>query len=201
MWLFGQVSEEAQKLYDTGDYYKAKIALEKDLQNDPANTSINYLLGLTSLKTGDVQTAEKTLTFAKNKKNQDATLYLGRLYAMQYKFKEAEKQFEAYQKAMRRNKEALAELEIEREYADRLKRMVSRTEDIQIIDSVVVSKNDFLDTYNLSASNGSVEWARDFFNDGSNDQNSVVFMNERKTKIYFHVLLQRKAKRYSLWRS
>lgn len=183
--LLAQVSEDAQKLYDAGAYSKAKTALEKDLEKDPANSSINYLLGLTSLKTGDMQTAEKTLTFAKNKKNQEATLHLGRLYAMQYKFIEAEKQFEAYQKAMRRNKEALSALEIEREYADRLQRMVSRTEDIQIIDSVVVNKSDLLKAYNLSASGGSIEWARDFFDNGSNEKNSVIFMNERKTKIYF----------------
>ncbi|MGV8963322.1 MAG: tetratricopeptide repeat protein [Candidatus Saccharimonadaceae bacterium] len=183
--LLAQVSEDAQKLYNEGEYFQAKKSLEKDLEKDPANPSINFLLGMASLKTGDLLTAEKTLTLAKSKKNQDATLYLGRLYAMQYKFKEAEKQFEAYQKAMRRNKEALAELDLEREYADKLARLVNRTEDIQIIDSVVLSKSEFLNAYNLSVSGGSIEWAQDFFDDGWNGENSVVFMNERKTKIYF----------------
>ena len=76
-------------------------------------------------------------------------------------------------------------LEVEREYADRLKRMVSRTEDIQIIDSIVVPKKEFLSAYNLSATGGSLQWARDFFDDGWNDDESVVFMNERETKVYF----------------
>ncbi|MDD2474953.1 MAG: tetratricopeptide repeat protein [Dysgonamonadaceae bacterium] len=183
--LFSQVSEEAKKLYDEGKYRQAKLAFEKNLEDDPTNSTISYLLGMAAMHTGDIETAEQALTFAKKKRVHDATLYLGRLYAIQYKFEEAEKEFVAYQKAMRRNEEALAELEKEREYADRLQRLVTRTEDIQIIDSVVVHKNEFLNAYNLSLSGGSLEWARDFFDGGFDDDNSVVFMNERKTKVYF----------------
>ena len=184
-WLFSQVSDEAQTLYDDGNYSQAKLALEKDFEESPTNTSVNYLLGMSAMHTGDVETAKEALTFAQKKKVHDATLYLGRLYAMQYKFDAAEKEFTAYQKVKRRDKEALDLLEVEREYADRLKRMVSRTEDIQIIDSIVVPKKEFLSAYNLSATGGSLQWARDFFDDGWNDDESVVFMNERETKVYF----------------
>lgn len=183
--LFSQVSEKAQKLYDKGEYIQAKLLLEKSLEENPSDASINYLLGMAALHTGDIVTAEQSLTLAKKKRVNDATLYLGRLYVIQYKFADAEKEFAAYEKAMRRNKEALAELEKEREYADRLHRLVSRTEDIQIIDSVVVQKNEFIKAYNLSANGGSLLWAHDFFDEVSNDDQSVVFMNERKTKVYF----------------
>ncbi len=182
--LKSQVSEEAQRLYNEGKYSQAKVLLEKDVEDNPSNTALQYLLGMTALRTGDVETAETSLSFAKKKRMNEATRYLGRLYAMQYKFDEAEKEFTAYQRAMRRNKEALAELEKEREYADRLQRLVSRTEDIQIIDSVVVRKDDFLNAYNLSSSGGSLEWTRDFFENYSGED-GVVYMNERKTKVYF----------------
>ena len=183
--LMSQVSEDAQKLFDAGKYSQAKQLLEKELEENPSNVSINYLLGRTALYTGDIETAKQTLTLAKNKRVNDATLYLGRLYAMQYDFANAEKEFKLYERAMRRNKEALAELEKEREYADLLQRLLSRTEDIQIIDSVVVSKNDFLSAYNLSANGGSLQWTHDFFNEERNEESAVVFMNERKTKVYF----------------
>lgn len=183
--LFSQVSEEAQKLYNEGNYSQAKLLLEKDLEENPSDASINYLLGRTALFTGDIATANETLTLAKKKRVHDATLYLGRMYAMQYQFDKAEKEFTAYQRAMRRNTEALDQLEIEREYADRLQRLITRTEDIQIIDSVTVPKNDFLRAYNLSTNGGSLQWAHDFFEAGWNDEPSVVFMNERKTKVYF----------------
>lgn len=182
--LKSQVSEEAQRLYDEGKYSQAKVLLERDVEKNPSNTALQYLLGMTAMWTGDVETAEASLSFAKKKRMNEATLYLGRLYAIQYKFDAAEKEFAAYQKAMRRNKEALAELEKEREYADRLQRLVSRTEDIQIIDSVVVRKDDFLSAYNLSSSGGSLEWTRDFFENFSGED-AVVYMNERKTRVYF----------------
>lgn len=183
--LMSQVSEDAQKLFDAGKYSQAKQLLEKELEENPSNVSINYLLGRTALYTGDIETAKQTLTLAKNKRMNDATLYLGRLYAMQYDFANAEKEFKLYERAMRRNKEALAELEQEREYANLLQRLLSRTEDIQIIDSVVVSKNDFLSAYNLSANGGSLQWTHDFFNEERNEESAVVFMNERETKVYF----------------
>ena len=182
--LFSQVSDEAQMLYEEGDYSKAKILLEKELEENPSDATISYLLGISSMHIGDVENAEQMLLSAKKKKINDATLYLGRLYAIQYKFDEAEKEFAAYEKAMRRNSDALAELEKQREYSDRLQRMVSRTEDIQIIDSVVVRKDNFLSVYNLSLEGGSLQWARDFFDDSSNED-GVVYMNERKTKVYY----------------
>ncbi len=183
--LLSQVSEEAQKLFDQGKYSQAKELLENDLEVNPADASINYLLGRAALYVGDIETANRSLSLAKSKRYHDATLYLGRMYAMQYKFEAAEKEFTAYERVKRRDKEAIAVLEEEREYADRLKRLVSRTEDIQIIDSVVVTKDNFLIAYNLSKSGGSLQWAHDFFNESEKDKNSVVFMNERETKVYF----------------
>src|SRR5690554_301475 len=104
--LFSQVSDEAQMLYEEGDYSKAKILLEKELEENPSDATISYLLGISSMHIGDVENAEQMLLSAKKKKINDATLYLGRLYAIQYKFDEAEKEFAAYEKAMRRNSDA-----------------------------------------------------------------------------------------------
>ena len=80
--VFSQVSEEAQRLYDESKYSEAKHLLEKDLEENPSNASVNFLLGKSALYSGDIKTAEKTLTLAKKQKVNDATLYLGRLYAL-----------------------------------------------------------------------------------------------------------------------
>ena len=183
--LFSQVSEEAQTLFNQGNYSQAKELLEAELIEKPTDAYINYWLGRASLYTSDLKTAEKSLTQAKSRRYHDATLYLGRLYALQYKFDAAEKEFADFERIKRRDKEALTLLEEERDYADRLQRLVGRTEDIQIIDSIIVSKDDFLSAYNLSANGGSIQWARDFFNNREKENNSVVYMNERKTKVYF----------------
>ena len=183
--LYSQVSEEALKLYNQGQYSEAKQLLEQELEAKPTDAYINYWLGRASLYTNDLETADKALTQAKKRRYHDATLYLGRLYALQYNFDAAKKEFTAYERVKRRDKEAMAVLEEERQYAERLQRLVSRTEDIQIIDSVVVSKDDFLSAYYLSANGGSILWAHDFFGQTESDNNSVVYMNERETKVYF----------------
>ena len=182
--LISQVSEEAENLYNEGKYSQAKVLLEKDLEENPTNATVNYLLGMSALHTGDIVTAEESLKLAKKGRLHDATLYLGRLYAMLYKFDDADKEFTAYQRAMRRNEEALAKLEEEQEYSERLQRLITRTEDIQIIDSAVVRKDDFLRVYNLSEGGGSLGWANDFFED-LDSEDGVVYMNERKTKVYY----------------
>ena len=62
--------------------------------------------------------------------------------------------------------------------------MINRTEDVQIIDSLVVPKSDFLSVYRLSASAGSLQPVSDFFRDQPNNT-QVLFLNERRDKIYY----------------
>jgi len=101
-----------------------------------------------------------------------------------YRFEEAEAEFEKYQKFHRRNNEALDRLEQEREYADKLQRAVNRTEDVQLIDSVVVPKSDFLSAYNLSQAAGSLMPLGQFFKEPVN-AGETLHMNERQNKVFF----------------
>ena len=52
--LMSQVSGDAQKLYDEGKYSQAKELLEKELEENPSNASISYLLGRAAVYTGDI---------------------------------------------------------------------------------------------------------------------------------------------------
>src|SRR5699024_9602082 len=71
-----------------------------------------------------------------------------------------------------------------REYSTLLQRAINRSEDIQIIDSLVLPKKDFLNAYNLSVTSGSVMPINEFFKDQAlNDK--TLFINERKDKIYY----------------
>src|SRR5699024_1817473 len=108
------------------------------------------------------------------------------LYAKLYRFEEAEKEFDKYQRANRRNNEALERLDLVREYSTKLQRAINRSEDIQIIDSLVLPKTDFLNAYNLSASSGSVIPINEFFKDRALSlSDKTLFINERKDKIYY----------------
>lgn len=182
--LVGQSLNDAKKWYQDGDYESAKPVFEEAFEKTPANAEINHWLGVIAFEEGDYLKSAKYLEFASQKRITESYIYLGQLYSLLYRFDDAEKEFEKYEKAQRRNKQALALLEEKREEANRLERMVSRTEDVQIIDSIVVPKDDFLLAYKLSASAGSLQPVSQFF-ENQTDNGKVLFMSERKDKIYY----------------
>ena len=62
--------------------------------------------------------------------------------------------------------------------------MLDKVENVQIIDSLVVDKDDFLSAYTLSEESGTLTTYQDFFQ--TNDQgNSSVYMNQKGDKIYY----------------
>ena len=182
--LTAQSIDDAKKWYLEGNYSQAKPVFEAEYQTNPNNAALNQWLGVIAFTQGDYAKAKKHLEFASQKNIPESYLYLGELYAKSYRFADAEKEFAKYERANRKKKPALAKLESKREDAAKLKRLVHRTENVQIIDSVVVPKSDFLSAYKLGASAGLLQNADRFFkNNGENSQ--TIYVNERGDKVYF----------------
>lgn len=184
--ISGQSINDAKKLYQENNYAEAKLILENLYTATPNNAEVNNLLGIILFQEGQYIKSKNLLEFASQKRVTDSYLYLGSIYSLLYMFDEAEKEFNKYERANRRNKDALEKLDIQRDYASKLQRMISRTEDVQIIDSVIVNKDNFLSAYNLSASNGSLQPINQFFKNNI-ENNKVLFTNERKDKIYYSI--------------
>jgi len=182
--LHGQSMDDARSWYLEGRYAEALPVFHAEYLHTPDNAALNQWIGVSLLETGRVAEAEKYLTFASQKKIPEASLYLGELYTKMYRFDEAEKEFGKYQKANRRNDEALNRLAVKREKAERLKRMVSRTEDVQMIDSLVLPKSGFLAAYHLSESAGSLMPVNAFFKNLPANA-GTLFMNERQDKMVY----------------
>ncbi|NLY25893.1 MAG: tetratricopeptide repeat protein [Bacteroidales bacterium] len=182
--LHGQNMEDARGWYLEGRYAEALPVFLQEYLNDPDNAALNQWVGVSLLKTGRFMEAEKYLAFASQKKIPESFIYLGELYARMYRFEAAEEEFGKYQRANRRNEEALEKLTVKREEAERLRRATNRTEDIQIIDSLVLPKSAFLAAYKLSLSSGSLMPVNEFFRNVTTSD-KTLFMNERQDKIYY----------------
>ncbi|MDR0542501.1 MAG: hypothetical protein LBH19_09880 [Dysgonamonadaceae bacterium] len=91
---------------------------------------------------------------------------LGHIYYLSYEF---EKSAEAYRQA------GSADVVPLMERSERAARMLSRCEDIQLIDSVIIDKKSFLDAYWLSSESGRLE----------NRNGTVVYENPLRDKRYF----------------
>ena len=182
--LLSQTLDEAKAWYLEGRYADALPIFKAEYQMNSKDAPLNQWLGVSLYKTGKLIEAEQYLKFASEKKIPEAFLSLGELYVKLYRFEEAEKEFEKYQRINRKNSEALERLDLVREYSTKLLRAVNRSEDIQIIDSLVLPKKDFLSAYNLSLTSGSVIPINEFFKDQHlNDK--TMFINERRDKIYY----------------
>lgn len=178
-----QTLNEAKKLYEEEKYAEAKPAFEKFWKQSPSNSSYNLWYGVCCLKTGDLEAAEKPLSFAVKRRQIEAFRYMGDLCFLTYRMEEAVDMYEQYIGWLEKKKRDTAYAEERLDLMEDALRMMERTEDVQIIDSLVVGKEDFLSAYTLSEESGSIAPFTDFFDEAS--VQTSVYMNQKKNKIYY----------------
>ena len=184
--VFSQTLTEAKDLYLKGEYAKALPVFEAEYKAKPTDANLNQWYGVCLFQTGgDLAKAEECLLVASKKKIRDSFYYLGQIYTWEFRFSEADEAYKTYESMLKKNDdEARANLEEKRKITSRLHRVVSNTEDIQIIDSIIVDKSDFLSAYKLSHSSGRIEYFDKVFS-ANKKVASTVYFNEKETKIYY----------------
>ncbi len=177
---YSQTLEEAKKLYLDGKYTEALPAFEKALKGSPKNPSYNQWVGNCLLETGNLEESEKYLKFAASKNIQEAFNSLGKLYFQTYRFDEAVESYEGLIALLKKKKEEIIDEDIQQKLsiAKRAARMLSRCENIQIIDSLIVDKNNFLSGYPLSEEAGSLRVVPEM-------GGATVYENQLKDKRYY----------------
>ncbi|MBD8348857.1 tetratricopeptide repeat protein [Dysgonomonas sp. HGC4] len=174
---------QAKLDYKNNDFAKALPVFEREHSSKPTDPSLNLWLGVCIFETGgNIKQAEEYLLIAAKRNLPESYLYLGDIYIKQYRVSEAQQQYERYAKVRPKEKETT--LGTRNQYLDKLQRAISRTEDIQIIDSLIVSKDAFLSAYKLSSDAGSLAAFNDIF-DADRRIESTVYINGKGSKIYF----------------
>ncbi len=74
---------------------------------------------------------------------------------------------------------------IDEKLQERLRSMASVTQDIVVIDSIVVKKENFLKHYKLSADAGKISLYKEFFNSKAPFDSSFIYINEMGDKCYY----------------
>ncbi len=182
--LYAQSLDQAKKLYTEGNYIEAKPAFERLVKQAPNNASYNHWYGVCCFETGDMQTAEKHLEIGVKRRVQESYRYLAELYINTYRFDQAAEMYEEYISILTKKKQDVEPYTIRLELAEKAQRMMERVESIQIIDSIVIDKNEFLSAYTLSEEAGSLTTFKEFFNKNEAVY-STVYMNEKEDKIYY----------------
>lgn len=180
----GQNLEQAKRLYQAGEYEQARPMFEALIKKNPNNASLNQWYGACLYETGAYEASEKYLKTAASRKVQEAYLYLGRLYDYQYRFAAALENYEKYRELQLKNKQDTEETD---RIMARLKmgeQMVRRVEEVQIIDSMIVDKSDFLKHYRLSPESGRLTDYNAFFSTHTPDT-STVYQNQKGDNIVY----------------
>ena len=182
--LQAQSLDQAKKLYNDKKYAEAKPAFERLVKQAPSNPSYNLWYGVCCYETGDMNGAEKHLKVAVKRKVQDAYRYLSDVYYNTYQFDAAAETLQEYTDILTKKKQDTQAVEARIEMANNAQRMVDKVENIQIIDSMVVDKDDFLSAYILSEESGTLDTYKNFFQ--TNEPiNSTVYMNQKGDKVYY----------------
>ena len=184
LYGYTQSLDQAKLFYTEGDYEKAKPVFEKLVRQSPNQSNYNLWYGVCCFETGDLEAAEKYLMVANKRKVIESYRYLAVLYMNAYRFDEAIEMWGGYIDLQKKKKEDVSDSEAKLVKARTLLRMQENTEDVQIIDSVVVHKRMFLDVYSLSEESGSLLYYNDVF-DAPLTISSIVNKNEKGDKIYF----------------
>jgi len=178
---------QAKTYYSNKEYSKALPIFEKEYLAKPTDPSLNLWYGVCLVETGgDIKKAEQCLLVASKKFLPESYLYLGDMYVKEYRLSEAEDFYARYTKALPKQKDAVMK---RMQDLDKMKRFISRTEDIQVIDSLVIDKADFLSAYKLSPSAGTLTYYNKEF-PSKQKVESVVYTNGKGSKIYFGQLLE-----------
>ena len=181
---YTQSLDRAKTLYNEGNFEEAKPVFEKLVRQSPNNSSYNQWYGVCCYETGDYTNAEKYLLVANKRKVMESYRCLAILYTDLYRFDEASEMWEGYIELQIKQKADITESKTNLELTQNLFRMQKRTEDVQIIDSIVIDKNSFLNTYSLSEESGTIVPFNSFFK-SEKDVHSVVFTNQKGNKIYY----------------
>ena len=154
--MMAQNLEQAKKLFLEGEFEKAKPVFQSLVKKAPSNANYNYWYGACCYETGEKVEAQPYLEKSAARKVIDAFKYLGKLYYDMYRFEDAvdnyEQHIEWLEKKKRPTEAAESELEIIKQGA----RMIKGVEDVAVIDSFVVDKNEFLKAYKVSRESGTL---------------------------------------------
>ncbi|MDR2233555.1 MAG: tetratricopeptide repeat protein [Tannerella sp.] len=187
---FAQSLDQAKKLYNEGLYEEAKPAFERLVNQSPNNSSYCLWYGVCCYETNDLEPAEKYLQLARNRKVTEASRYLAVMYTDVYRFQEAEEMWEDYIAQLAKKNEDVSLFEQELDRVNKLRRMKERTEDVQIIDSVVVHRDQILGAYFLSEDCGSLQMSQDFFGPSRNTESTVYLNPKGDRALYAHQVFE-----------
>ena len=175
-----QTLSQAQKWFTQGEFEKAKPVFQKLVKQAPSNANYNFWYGACCYETGEMEEGLPYLEKSAARKVINAYLYVSKAYYDMYRFDDAIENLEEHIYWLEKKKRDTAEAEELMTKYRKGERMIRSVENIVVIDSFVVDKQNFLDAYKLSEQAGTLTMTNDTAT--NIDDMSIEFVNEMGDK-------------------
>jgi len=148
--------DNGEALFNSKQYLKARAVYENLLKQRPKDASYNYKHARCCYELKDYETAIAHFELVGAKLFPMRDLYLGELYFNTYRFDQSVLAYQAYISTLKPDDSRVPEYKQKIKQAETGARMLTKVEDIAIVDSVLVGKNEFLKYYKFSNELGSL---------------------------------------------
>ncbi len=153
--ILGQTAAEADRLFQQNQFQKARDAYKILLEKRPKDALYNYRYARCCYELKDDENAIKHFELSGNRFPL-TNKYLGELYMKTYRFSQSVAAYEEYLKTINETDKEFLTIQKAKKKAELAEKMIQRVDDIQIIDSVVVNKDRFLEFYKFTNDLGSL---------------------------------------------
>lgn len=180
---FAQSAAEGESLFNSRQYAKAQTVYAALLKRNPKDALNNYRYARCSY---ELKEFEKAITHFElsGTRYPLTSMYLGELYFHTYRFAESVAAYQTYISSLDPEDNKIAEFEQKIRTSELGERLLNRVEDIAIIDSMVVNKNEFLRFYKQSKEIGTLAHERiKLPNKQIHDK--ITYTTERGDRSYF----------------
>jgi len=186
--LFGQRASDGELFFNKKQYTKARSVYESLLNKKPNDGLYNYRYARCCYELKDFETAIVHFEKAGNK-YPVRDLYLGELYAKTYRFDESVVAYQTYIATLKPDDSKLTDLQQKVKQAEVGARLLTKVEDITIIDSIVVDKSDFLRAYKLSNELGTLRQEQLKLK-GHRNVDKIQYSTQRGDRVYYSDTIQ-----------
>lgn len=172
-----QTLSQAQRWFTQGEFEKAKPVFKKLVKQSPSNASYNFWYGACCYETGEMMEGLPYLEKSAARKVINAYLYVSKAYYDMYRYDDAIENLEQHIYWLKQKKRDTTEAEELMGKYRKGARLIRGVENITVIDSFVVDKRSFLDSYKLGEQSGNLQ-----MKDNGNEDVSIEFVNEMGDK-------------------
>lgn len=181
--IYSQTASEAENYFNNKQYLKAKSVYEKLLIRKPKDALLNYKYARCCYELNENEDAIKYFLLSGNRYPLK-DWYLGELYFKTYSFDESVIALETFLATLAENDKRIIELNTQINKAKIAQKLMKRVENISLIDSTLVNKEDFLSIYKLSKDIGTLERERIKIEKKTWDD-KIIFNTPRGDRQYF----------------